>query len=375
MIDKYETITINNIIEVEQPIGKFLVAKVKASELLKISYRDERTFNKDLSKYTGTQRTLKPNKLKSIKEFIETRDATFPNTIIGTLSDASLYRYENGILKIVISDDINEKAFQIIDGQHRLWGFENSPAAKDFDLLVTFFLNADVEDQAYIFSIINTTQTKLEPSLVSDLAELSRITTPENCVHSIAKVFNNREGSPWYNAIKMLGKKDITSSSGIISQYSFNKSILKYIYKNSDTTTIRNILIDSNNDRKKLDKIYVDTKEYIFWEFYKNSEEDKIYKILEEYFNAIKYSFKDKWCNPSSILCKTSGYSAFMKLFKDFYTNKKHSEDNYKLIFEHIKESMDIESPETRLGAAGSECLYKQIKEIFYNNINSLQDV
>lgn len=375
MIDNYETITINNIIEVEQPIGTFLVAKVKASELLKISYRDVRTFNKDLSKYTGTQRTLKPNKLKSIKEFIETRDATFPNTIIGTLSDASLYRYENGVLKIVISDDINEKAFQIIDGQHRLWGFENSPIAKDFDLLVTFFLNADVEDQAYIFSIINTTQTKLEPSLVSDLAELSRITTPENCVHSIAKVFNNREDSPWYNSIKMLGKKDITSSNGIISQYSFNKSILKYIYKNSDTTAIRNILIDNKNDRKNLAKIRVDENEYIFWKFYKNSEEDKIYKILEEYFNAIKGSFEDKWCNPKSILCKTSGYSAFMKLFKDFYINKKHSENNYKLIFKHIKDSIDIESPATRLGAAGSECLYKQIKEIFYNNINSLEDV
>ena len=143
-----------------------------------------------------------------------------------------------------------------------------------------------------------------------------------------------------------------------ISQYSFNKSILKYIYKNSDTTTIRNILIDSNNDRKKLDKIYVDTKEYIFWEFYKNSEEDKIYKILEEYFNAIKYSFEDKWCNPSSILCKTSGYSAFMKLFKDFYTNKNFTHLNGKAVF-------DLE-----IYKIGKNLYFKHKNRLFVNRSN-----
>jgi len=370
MIENRETIQITNIIEINQPLGTFLVAKIKASELLKISYRDERIFNKELSKYTGTQRALKNNKLKSIKEFIETRDATFPNTIIGTLSDASLYKYENGVLEIVVSDDINEKAFQVIDGQHRLWAFENTNIANNFDLIVTFFLNADVEDQAYIFSIINTTQTKLEPSLVSDLTELSKITTPENSVHSIAKVFNNRQDSPWYNAIKMLGKKDITSSNGIISQYSFNKSILKYMYKNTDVAVIRNILIDSKNDRRKLSKININENDFIFWKHYINSEENVIYKLLEEYFNAQKEVFFDKWLNQSSILCKTSGYSAFMKLFKEFYIYNKCNKNDYIKIFKEIKATVDIETPDTRLGAAGSDCLYKKIKEVFDNNIN-----
>jgi DGQHR domain-containing protein len=371
MIENRPTIKINNVIEVEQPLGTFLVAKMKASELLKISYRDERTFNKDLSRYTGTQRSLKPSKLKSIKEFIETRDATFPNTIIGTLSDASLYDYTNGVLEIVVSDDIDEKAFQVIDGQHRLWAFQDSPVAEDFDLLVSFFLNADVEDQAYIFSIINTTQTKLEPSLVSDLTELSKITTPENCVHSIAKVFNNRINSPWRNSIKMLGKKDITSSNGIISQYSFNKSILRYIYNSNNSTAIRNILIDSKNNRLKLESIKINIEEFIFWNYYKNSEEEKIYKILEAYFNSLKDVFPNKWCNPTSILCKTSGYDAFMRLFRDFYNycngdfNTLINKDFYMNIMLKNLQNVDIDADSNKLGAAGAASLYKMLKNEF----------
>ncbi len=372
-MNNQEPLIINNVIEITQPIGTFLVAKVTAKDLLSISYRDERTYNKELSNYVGTQRQLKSQKLKSVKEFISTRDATFPNTIIGALSDSSLYDYNNGVLTIVKSDDIDEKAFQVIDGQHRLWGFEDSPNADNFELIVTFFLNADVEDQAYIFSIINTTQSKLDPSLVCDLTDLSKITTPENSIHSIAKVFNNREDSPWFKSIKMIGKKDLASSNGIISQYSFNKSILKYVYDKKESARIRNILIDGNNDRTKLNKIKMDSSKFIFWEYYVNSEEDILYKTLHTYFSALKDIYiDDKWCNSSSILCKTSGYSAFMQLFKDFYdynNSQLTNIDFYKNILAGIKDNVEIEAPESRLGAAGAANLYNELKQAFRTQI------
>ena len=361
---------IDQLIEIEQPLGKFLVAKVKASDLLKISYRDERTFNKDLSDYFGTQRGLKQQKINSIKKFLNTRDATFPNTIIGALSNSELYDYDskNKILKVKISNVAEEKAFQVIDGQHRLWAFEKEDLASDFELIVTLFLDADVEDQAYIFSIINTTQSRLDPSLATDLTELSKITTPENSVHSIAKKFNTKEGGPWVKSIKMIGKKDLASQNGIISQYSFNKSILNYVYDKKESSNIRNILIDNDNNRTKLKKINIDEKKYIFWKYYINSDELSLYIILNTYFNAVKNKFNNEWLNPNYILCKTSGYAAIMSLFKDIYTLASNYEDLknidfYKTILDRdLKlEPIDFSNAKYPAGKTGEKGLYDEL--------------
>ena len=85
---------IDNIIEIEQPIGMFLLAKVKANDLLDISFKEERQYNKELQDYVGNQRPLKESKVKNIRNFINTGDSTFPNTIIGTLVD-EFYEYDN----------------------------------------------------------------------------------------------------------------------------------------------------------------------------------------------------------------------------------------------------------------------------------------
>ena len=369
------TIEINNIIEVEQPLGTFLVVKMSPEDLLCISCPDARSYNPELEEYIGIQRDIKQSKVRGIKEFINTADATIPNTIIGVLSQ-DYYTYDRDNNKLYILKD--ENAFKIIDGQHRLKAFDGTLHLQGkFELVVTIFLDADISDQSYIFSIINTTQSKLDTSLVQDLTELSKITTPENIVHAIAKVFNTETDSPWYQHIKMLGKKDQTSVNGIISQYSFNKSILRYIYSRKDINKIRDILIKNNDNREKLKNLDIDTKKYIFWNYYLNNQENIIYKILKTYFSALKEVFLDKWCSPDSIMCKTSGYDAFMRLFEDFYNyadedkiNTLTNLDFYKNILNNFK-AVDIDADANKLGSAGAANLYKILKEIFPKKENS----
>lgn len=242
----------------------------------------------------------------------------------------------------------------------------------NFELVVTIFLDADINDQAYIFSIINTTQSKLDPSLVHDLTELSKITTPENVVHTIAKVFNEDKSSPWFQSIKRLGRKDQTSKNGIISQYTFNKSILKYMYDKKFIFKIRNILIKNNDDRKKLLELKIDSLKYPFWNYYVSYKENIIYSILFTYFSSLKEFYGcDKWCNEQSILCKTSGYDAFMKLFYDFYLLAKCNEKVlcdktfYIDIMNAYYKNLDIDADANKLGAAGASNLYKMLKEKF----------
>ena len=363
-------IIIKNIIEIEQPLGTFLVVKMDPEDLLSISCPDARSYNPELEEYIGIQRELKMSKIRGIKEFINTADATIPNTIIGVLlKDYYTYDIENKVLKI--SRDSN--AFKIIDGQHRIKAFDGTLHLNGkFELIVTIFLDADINDQAYIFSIINTTQSKLDPSLVQDLTELSKITTPENVVHSLAKVFNSESNSPWYKSIKRLGRKDQTSQNGIISQYSFNKSILKYIYDKKYIFEIRNLLIKNNDNRNSLKNLNINNNKYIFWNLYINYKENFIYKILFSYFTALKDFFgPEKWCNESSILCKTSGYDAIMKLFLDFYNYANgdleilKEKEFYSKIFNKAYKSVNIDAVENKLGAAGAASLYKMLKEKF----------
>ncbi|MDD5022434.1 MAG: DGQHR domain-containing protein [Endomicrobiaceae bacterium] len=364
-----DTLLIENIIEIEQPIGIFLVAKMKASALLAISSKEERYYNKELEEYIGIQRPLKRDKIKSLQKFINTNDATFPNTIIGTL-DTDFYNYNSTEKKLTIKQ--SKDAFKIIDGQHRLMAFEEQSVAASFDLLVVFFLDVDLSDQAYIFSIINTTQSKLDPSLVQDLSELSDITTPEKIVHSIAKIFNKRNDSPWYKMIKLLGKKDISSSNAIISQYSFNRSILNYMYDKNNTAEIRNILKESKNKRINLNKLDINKNKFIFWDFYVNSEEGTLYLILNAYFDALKEVFSSEWCSQESILCKTTGYDAFMKLFKNFYlfadrniVDLKTKDFYTSVLSKKIVSSIDLKDSSYRLGAAGATNLYTKLSELF----------
>ncbi|HDI3275644.1 TPA: DGQHR domain-containing protein, partial [Vibrio cholerae] len=138
-------------IKVSQPLGDFYVVSLKAELLLQTCYTikaeilqddDERDnfsyLDKIVNGLVGNQRERTPKRLEEIKRYSETVDASFPNSIIlGANYD------EDGSL--VTSDErwdvekINEnfyyliipskrKLASIIDGQHRVFGFENSSA-------------------------------------------------------------------------------------------------------------------------------------------------------------------------------------------------------------------------------------------------------
>jgi len=316
MSKKY--LIINNVTKVNQPLGTFLVGVIKAKDLLKITHQNPRRYNPELESYAGIQREIKEDKIALLKKYIKTSDATFPNTIIGTLNpDKFEFDEKNKTLKI----EENESSFAVIDGQHRLASFENEVGLNDnFDLIVSFFLGLDLEEQAYLFSIINMTQKKLNPSLVLDLTELFTVMTPERLAHNLAKIFNNEKNSPWFKKIKMLGIND-NDFKGIISQYTFTKAISRLIADQNNYIGIRELLKNNKKRKDAFKNIKYDSSKHIFWNFYINEEDSKIYVILRYYFEAIKEIFPREWGNKDYILNKTTGYTAFMNFLVDLYNS------------------------------------------------------
>ena len=297
------------VLEVNQPIGKFYIGVASASNAVAICSANAR--NKDeLEEYIGIQRPLNPERVKEIKKYVQTWDASFPNSVILAVrskyfffEDDCIYIYKNKI------------SANIIDGQHRLAGFDEENG-KDFDVILALFPELELEEQAYLFSVINTKMTRINPSLAQDLYAFATINTPAKLVHNIAKNFNQDSSNPWYQKIKMLGRRELNTDS-VLSQSTFSKEILKLVCDKGDSYEIRHILKVNDNDRSSLNNFY-DTKKsdkYILWMPFVKNEDKFIFTILRDYFLTVQATYADEWDDATKILTKTTGYSALMMVF------------------------------------------------------------
>src|SRR5262249_17010992 len=106
---------------------------------------------------------------------------------------------------------------EVIDGQHRLWAFENDLDA-DFELPVVAFHGLDVSWQAYLFWTINIKPKRINPSLAFDLYPLLRSEDwldraeghpiyRETRSQELTEALWSHPESPWYDRINMLGER------------------------------------------------------------------------------------------------------------------------------------------------------------------------
>ena len=96
-----------NAIQVTQPIGEFYIGVMDAKDLVAISYSDVRKMKREVEDYLGIQRELKKTREKEIREYINTLDATFPNSIIVAIK-GKYVTFEDG--QMVLTFDEFEKA-------------------------------------------------------------------------------------------------------------------------------------------------------------------------------------------------------------------------------------------------------------------------
>lgn len=105
---------------------------------------------------------------------------------------------------------------EVVDGQHRLWAFDES-SPQPYDLPVVAFVGLDISWQAYLFWTINIKPTRINPSLAFDLypllrAEdwLERVEGPkvyrEARAQELTEVLWSHPESPWHRRINMLGQ-------------------------------------------------------------------------------------------------------------------------------------------------------------------------
>lgn len=216
-------------IEVQQPVGVFYVGALLYSQVLSIAFADVRRIEaRDIERYIGIQRTLDEKRVKELKSYVRTEDASFPTSVIlAVLPEDVAYDEKSGIMRIRKDQDVA----RIIDGQHRIAGLVNY-SGPPFQLNVTLAIGLDLEDQAHMFATINLTHTKVNRSLNYDLYEFATKRSPQKTCHNTAKLLNIREGSPFFHRIKILGRASGPGKE-YITQAAVVENLIVHISRNA----------------------------------------------------------------------------------------------------------------------------------------------
>lgn len=324
-MSRQEYITVK-CIEVRQPIGVFYIATIEWQDINRIARADIRRIEKGeggkVETYLGIQRRLSLGRVKEIAQYVQNIDATFPTAVILHINSFSeingvehqnvIFDKENSQMEIRVDHDVAN----ILDGQHRIEGLkkglgETGKHTTKYQLNVSIFVDLDMDNQSMVFATVNKAQTKVNKSLVYDLFAFAKTRSPQRTAHNIVRLLDEKEGSPFYKKIKILGTADDPNRE-TITQSTLAESIIKYISKSPMWDR------DQLKRNKNLDKAQgEELKKLFFRNLFIEKKDADIARNIWNLFSAVKEKWPESW--PNSILSKSTGVVAFMRFLKPAY--------------------------------------------------------
>lgn len=349
-------------VEVTQPLGTFYAGVGDSEDLVRITWADLRriaTEKRDVETYLGIERPLSSERVAQLKEYVHSPDATFPSSIIVAV-DSEDTQYDEDSQTLRLRDGPN--VAKVLDGQHRLAGVNQFGSR--FDLLVTVFVDMDIESQALVFATINLEQTKVNRSLAYDLYDYATTRSPFKTAHNIVRSLNDLEGSPFKDKIKILGVAGDPEET--ISQAVFVNALLPMIAR--DPVRDRNILKRGG----KIDRPDpADRLRFIFREMFIDNRDDEIAQVIWNYFAAVAGRWGEYWTQSRRgyVLNRTTGFNALMQFLPLAYKNKMTkaevpSVSDFADIFTRVTiEGHDITPEQFRPGSGGQRDLRELLKK------------
>tara|TARA_Y100000588_G_scaffold180470_1_gene194237 strand:+ start:716 stop:1975 length:1260 start_codon:yes stop_codon:yes gene_type:complete len=348
--------------KVQQPIGEFYVGTMDARTLTRISYTEIRAFIEGTQDtIAGIQRERSQKRIDEIRKYVNLDYATFPTSIIIAVApectrlvnhDPDMTQEEaqkffeteeeeidgnahvfNLLLNSYGEEDNEaedseddggkttyipvEKIAFIIDGQHRVAGLEGLEDDREFDVNISVFVGASEADKAEIFARVNQSQTKVNQSLVVDLASYYEERGPVKFAHEVVLAMNSDKDGPLHDKVKRLGKADPGKGRiQTLAQATVAKPLVDYI--TSDPEAERNKRYRGIfGSRRKPDA----WRKFIFQPFYDEEDDGGMFLCLTNYFGAVKARWPEVWDDApaGTVLNRTTGYAALMKFLRPVY--------------------------------------------------------
>ena len=319
-------------LRIQQPVGEFYIGVIGSEVLCDITYFDIRRIleQREIETYLGIQRPLNPSRVKELQEYVRTIDACFPTSVILAVpAVCAQFNELAGELKLSNylgdgRDQDNDRVLyrniaKVIDGQHRIEGLKEY-SGTPFQVNVSIFVEADISQQAYIFSTVNLAQTKVNKSLVYDLFDLAKARSPQKLCHNIAVALDDHKDSPFYHRIRRLGVATPGREAETLNQATFVQSLIPYMSPNKnaqirDRDIYKRGEIPARASKQK-------SKQLIFRNMMIDKQDVEITNVIWNYFEAIASKWSVAWnsqVGSGMMLNQTNGFKGFMKFLRPAY--------------------------------------------------------
>jgi len=206
--------TVRDALKITQPGTDLFVFTLPPYRLLRMAY----VYRRSRKQTYAYQRMIKSERIERISKFLSENSAFLPNGIVVAF-DSDVDRRISFEPESTQRDNVGTISIPndycsawIVDGQHRLFGFTNTPYSdqppatpapqQDFDLLVVGLRGFSPEKQAKTFVDINDNQKRIDSTLLLDLTTIIRdLDSPFAWPSLLVKQLNELE--PWKHKIRI----------------------------------------------------------------------------------------------------------------------------------------------------------------------------
>lgn len=192
---------------------RYFQLKIPIDDLFNWCFVDRR----DENPRDGFQRALDEKRANDIAEHLEAGGLIVNNAVLSAQADAH-FEYDSS--SKTISFDRTKHAFLVIDGQHRLWGFEKC-SIRTNHVPVTICTDLTRAEEARLFVEINTKQKGVHAALLLDIQSVAETETARSTMlRAIYDQFAESDNSPFYGRTSPTG-----SAVNKLSRLTFNRAI------------------------------------------------------------------------------------------------------------------------------------------------------
>lgn len=165
----------------------------------------------------GFQRLLDERRARAIAKYIDSGFGTVPGAIVLSAQTRAHLRFDRDSGELTFRAD--PRAFLIIDGQHRVFGFRL--AKKTVNAPVVIYNRLTRAQECRLFMDINTKQKPVPGELLLDIRRLSEVESKTDALlHDVFDLFFQREDSALSGLLSPAEKR-----KGMISRVTFNAAL------------------------------------------------------------------------------------------------------------------------------------------------------
>lgn len=196
---------------------RFFLTSIPVSDLFPFCF----VSNRSEDNIQGFQRQLSKSRADDIASYLNRGNGSIPtNVVLSAQADAQL-KY-NSRSKTIGFERI-DKAFLVLDGQHRLWGYEvcRTKFAKDHRVPVSIYEKLGRADEAKLFIDINTKQIGVPAALLLDIQHLAQIESNRDSI--LRDLFDGVRKTQSLQISSLMSPAK--SVAGKISRVTFNRAV------------------------------------------------------------------------------------------------------------------------------------------------------